>query len=36
MPAATRKHYEDERVAIRLEPSERLVTWDNSRLAEAR
>jgi Pyridoxamine 5'-phosphate oxidase len=35
-PAATRKHYEDERVAIRLEPSERLVTWDNSRLAEAR
>ena len=36
MPAATRAHYEDERVAIRLEPAERIITWDNSRLGEAK
>jgi hypothetical protein len=36
MPVATRAHYEDARVAIRLEPAGRLVSWDNTRLRAER
>jgi hypothetical protein len=32
MPDATRAHYAAARVAIRLEPDARVLTWDNARL----
>jgi hypothetical protein len=33
MPAVTRDHYFQGRVAIALDPEERILSWDNARIA---